>query len=63
MAGERRRGKYATTAGGLRRKVVYLPPEVEEQLRAAAYRLERTESDLLRQAIQEFLKRLDQTEA
>jgi predicted DNA-binding protein len=58
MAAERRKGKYATTSGGLRRKVVYLPPEAEAELREAAHRLERTESDLLREALREYLDRL-----
>lgn len=58
MTRKRRSGKYSTTPGGLRRKVVYLPPEVEEELRDTAHRLERTESDLIREAVKAYLGRL-----
>lgn len=47
-----------TTSGGLVRKVVYLPPEVEEELRDLAHGLRRTESDLIREAVAEHLQRL-----
>lgn len=48
-------GKFATTTGGLRRKVVYLPPEIEEALRDLAHEERLSESELVRQALQEFL--------
>lgn len=59
---ERRKGKYAKTPGGLRRKPVYLEAEVEAELRDVAHRLERSESDLIRQAVREFLERLREGE-
>lgn len=37
---ERRKGRYSRTPGGLRRKPVYLEPEVEAELRDVAHRLE-----------------------
>ena len=43
--------------------MVYLPPEVEAELREAAHRFERTESDLLREALKEYLKRLKKEES
>lgn len=48
-------GKHATTGGGLRRKVVYLPPEIEEALRDLAHEERISESEVLRQALQEYL--------
>jgi predicted DNA-binding protein len=56
--GERRKGKHFTTAGGLVRKVVYLPPNLEDELRDLAHELRRTESDLIREAVAEHLRRL-----
>jgi predicted transcriptional regulator len=58
----RRRGKYFTTRGGLVRKSVYLPPELEKELREAAHRLERSESEMLREALREYLDRLGTAE-
>lgn len=46
---------YGTTSGGLLRKRVYLPPEMEAELRELAYRERRSESDILREALQEYL--------
>jgi len=46
-----------TTAGGLIRRNVYLPPEYAEKLRALSERLYRSESDLIRDAIREYLER------
>ena len=47
------------TPGGLIRRVVYLPPELAEQLREFAERRYRPESDLIREAIREYLERND----
>lgn len=48
-------GKFATTSGGLRRKVVYLPPETETALRDLAHEARISESEIVRQALQEYL--------
>lgn len=48
-------GKFATTSGGLRRKVVYLPPEIESALRDLAHDERLSESEIVRQALQEYL--------
>lgn len=55
---DRKRGRYMTTPSGLIRKNVYLPPDVEEELREAAHRRRRSESDLIRQGVVELLERL-----
>lgn len=47
----------AKTPGGLVRRVVYLPPELAEQLRDLSQRLYRPESDLIREAVRELLAR------
>jgi hypothetical protein len=54
--GERRKGKHFTTSGGLVRKVAYLPAELEAELRDLAHRLQRTESDLIREAVATHLR-------
>jgi len=59
----RRGGKYFKTRGGLIRKVVYLPPEVETELRETAFRLERSESEILRTAVVEYLRRLKEDDS
>lgn len=51
-------GETTKIAGGLQRTVVYLPPEVEEELRDTAHWLECTESDLIREAVKAYLVRL-----
>lgn len=58
MAGDRPRGKYATTPGGLVRKVAYLPPDVAEELRETAHQLRLRESELIREAVKKHLRRL-----
>jgi len=45
------------TSGGLVRRTVYLPPEFAERLRDLSERLYRAESDLIREAIREYLER------
>lgn len=55
MATKRRKGKHFETAGGLRRKTVYLPAELEERLRKAAFDSGRAESELLREALERYL--------
>lgn len=45
------------TAGGLIRRTTYLPPEMAEQLRKLSERFYRPESDLIRDAIREYLER------
>ncbi len=45
------------TTGGLIRRNTYLPPELAERLRDLAERLYRAESDLIREAISEYLDR------
>jgi hypothetical protein len=47
------------TPGGLVRKCCYLDPEEAERLRRVAFRLERSESDLLREGIADLLDRLE----
>lgn len=47
------------TPGGLVRKCCYLDPEEADRLRLLAFRLERSESDILREAIGELLDRLE----
>lgn len=47
------------TTGGLIRRNTYLPPELAERLRDLAERLYRSESDLIRDAIREYLARHD----
>lgn len=47
-----------TTSGGLVRKCCYLDPEEAGRLRKAAFELERSESDLMREAISDLLDRL-----
>ena len=47
------------TPGGLIRRVVYLPPELAEQLQDFSTRRYRPESDLVREAIREYLERHD----
>ncbi len=47
------------TPGGLIQRVVYLPPELAEHLRDFAARRYRAESDLVREAIREYLERHD----
>lgn len=47
------------TAGGLIRRTTYLPPELAEHLRRLSERLYRPESDLIRDAIREYLDRHD----
>jgi metal-responsive CopG/Arc/MetJ family transcriptional regulator len=46
-----------TTPGGLIRRNVYLPRELVEQLQALSERLYRPESDLIREAVREYLAR------
>jgi metal-responsive CopG/Arc/MetJ family transcriptional regulator len=45
------------TSGGLIRRVVYLPPELAEQLQDLARRRYRAESDLIREAVREYVER------
>lgn len=45
------------TPGGLIRRVVYLPPELAEQLQDLAERRYRAESDLIREAVREYIER------
>ena len=45
------------TPGGLIRRVVYLPPELAEQLQSLAERRYRAESDLIREAVREYVER------
>lgn len=45
------------TPGGLIRRVVYLPPELAEQLQDLAERRYRAESDLIREAVREYVER------
>jgi predicted transcriptional regulator len=47
------------TPGGLVRKCAYLDPEEADRLRRIAFRLERSESDLMREALAELLDRLE----
>jgi hypothetical protein len=47
-----------STSGGLVRKCCYLDPEEARRLRRAAFDLERSESDLMREAVMELLDRL-----
>lgn len=49
------------TPGGLIRRNVYLPPELAEQLRELSEELYRPESDLIREAIREYLERRAKT--
>lgn len=46
------------TPGGLVRKCCYLDPEEADRLRRTAFELERSESDLMREAISSLLDRL-----
>lgn len=48
-----------STSGGLVRKSTYLDPEDARRLRRAAFELERSESDLLREAVVDLLDRLE----
>lgn len=45
------------TPGGLIRRNVYLPRELVVQLQALSERLYRPESDLIREAVREYLER------
>lgn len=45
------------TPGGLIRRVVYLPPELAQELQDLAERRFRAESDLIREAVREFVER------
>lgn len=45
------------TPGGLIRRVAYLPPELAEQLQDLARRRYRAESDLIREAVREYVDR------
>lgn len=45
------------TPGGLIRRVVYLPPELAELLQDLSARRYRAESDLIREAVREYLER------
>ena len=54
---ERGKGKYARTAGGLVRTVLYLPEELKEELRELAHQERRSESDVLREALADHLRR------
>jgi len=47
------------SSGGLVRRVVYLPPELAERLQERSDRLYRAESDLIREAIREYLEQGD----
>lgn len=47
------------TPGGLVRKCCYIDPEEANRLRRTAYDLERSESDLMREAIADLLDRLE----
>lgn len=58
MAPKRPKGKYHSTPGGLVRKVAYLEPELAAELREVAHQQERPESDLIREAVREHLKKL-----
>lgn len=46
------------TPGGLVRLIVYLPPELEHELRDVAHDQRRSKSDLIREAVAEHLRRL-----
>lgn len=46
-----RGGKTTISPGGLMRKTFYLGPEEEEQLRQEAFRLRRSEGDIVRELI------------
>jgi predicted transcriptional regulator len=48
------------TPGGLVRKCCYVDPEEAARLRRVAFELERSESDLMREAISELLDRLEE---
>lgn len=48
------------TAGGLIRKCTYLDPLDADRLRRAAFRLERSESDLLRTALLDLLDTVEE---
>lgn len=47
------------TPGGLVRKCCYIDPEEANRLRRASFELERSESDLMREAISDLLDRLE----
>lgn len=47
-----------TTPGGLVRKCCYIDPEEAERLRSVAFDLGRSESDLMREAIERLLDAL-----
>lgn len=55
-------GRYATMPGRLRRKTVHLEPDVEAELRQVALRLGRSEAEVARQAIREYLDRFREGE-
>jgi hypothetical protein len=57
VARKRTKGKYHSTPGGLIRKVAYLEPEAAAELRELAHRIERPESDLIREAVRDFLRK------
>lgn len=46
------------TPGGLIRLIAYLTPEQEEELRNMAHERRRAKSDLIREAVAEYLRRL-----
>jgi hypothetical protein len=52
------RGRYMTTRGGLVRTVLYLPESLKEELREFAHQERRSESDVLREALREYMDRL-----
>jgi hypothetical protein len=52
------KGPKPSTSGGLVRKSVYLVAEDAARLRRVAFDHERSESDLIREAIQDLLDRL-----
>ncbi|HSL84718.1 MAG TPA: CopG family transcriptional regulator [Thermoanaerobaculia bacterium] len=50
------------TPGGLIRLIVYLTPELEEELRDLAHERRRSKSEMIREAVAEHLKRLREGE-
>ncbi len=56
------RGKGMETPGGLVRLIVYLPPDLEGELRDVAHDQRRSKSDLIREAVREHLRRLREGE-
>ena len=43
--------------------MVYLPPDVEKDLRETAFQSERSESEILRTAVVEYLRRLKEEDS